>query len=71
MSISKIKQIGVYLHNIRMQPASIEGVNTSSAAFLGETQMGPTAPTPIASWADYQRLFGGYFGEEQFMPYFR
>jgi phage tail sheath protein FI len=69
MNRSSIKQIGVFLHNVRFQPAPIEGVNTSSAAFLGQTQTGPTAPTLVASWADYQNLFGSYFGDDNFMPY--
>jgi uncharacterized protein len=60
---------GVFVQNVRIQPQSIEGVGTSTAAFLGETELGPTMPTLVTSWVDYQRLFGGYFGEGKYMPY--
>jgi uncharacterized protein len=60
---------GVFVQNIRMQPQSIEGVNTSNAVFLGETQTGPSTPTLVTSFIEYQRLFGGYFGEGKYMPY--
>jgi uncharacterized protein len=60
---------GVFLQNVRIQPQSIEGVNTSTAAFLGETQTGPGAPTLVTSSVEYQRAFGSYFGDGKFMPY--
>jgi phage tail sheath protein FI len=60
---------GVFVENTRIQPQSIEGVSTSNAAFLGETQTGPTTPTLITSVAEYQRIFGGYFGMDKYLPY--
>ena len=69
MSRFTIKSPGVYIQNINLQPQSIEGVSTSSAAFLGETQMGPNTPTLITSWKQYQQIFGSYFGSDKFMPY--
>ena len=60
---------GVFVQNIRIQPQSIEGVTTNIAAFLGETQTGPTSPTLITSFAEYQRIFGGYFGVDKYLPY--
>jgi phage tail sheath protein FI len=60
---------GVFVQKIRIQPQSIEGVSTSTAAFLGETQTGPTTPTLITSFAEYQRIFGGYFGVDKYLPY--
>jgi uncharacterized protein len=69
MSRFTIKQPGIFLQDISMQPASIEGVSTSTAAFFGETQMGPTAPTLVTSWLDYQKLFGSYFCDGKYMPY--
>ena len=60
---------GVFVQNIRIQPQSIEGVSTSTAAFLGETQTGPVAPTLVISFAEYQKLFGSYFGESKYLPY--
>ena len=40
-------------------PRPIEAVGTSTAAFLGSTERGPTTPLPIDSLTDYQRHFGG------------
>ena len=60
---------GVFVQNVRIQPQSIEGVSTSNAAFLGETQTGPVAPTLVTSFIEYQRLFGGYFGVDKYLPY--
>ena len=69
MSRFTIKQPGIFVQNIRIQPQPIEGVSTSTAAFLGETQFGPTTPTLVTSWLDYEKLFGGYFGEGKYLPY--
>ncbi len=69
MSLFTIKSPGIFIEEIRIQPQPIEGVNTSNAAFLGETQMGPTNPTLVTSWVDYQRVFGGYFGAVKYLPY--
>jgi phage tail sheath protein FI len=60
---------GVFVENTRIQPPAIEGVSTSNAAFLGETQTGPTTSTLITSFAEYQRIFGGYFGVDKYLPY--
>lgn len=69
MSRFTIKPPGVYIQNINFRPQSIEGVSTSTAAFLGETKIGPNTPILITSWKQYQQIFGGYFGSEKFMPY--
>jgi phage tail sheath protein FI len=47
---------GVFVQNVRNQPQSIEGVNTSTAAFLGETQIGATTPTLVTSWLEFQSV---------------
>ena len=60
---------GVFVQNIRIQPQPIEGVNTSTAGFLGETQTGLNKATLVTSWIDYQKFFGGYFGVDKFLPY--
>ncbi len=60
---------GVFVQNIRIQPQPIEGVSTSTAAFLGEAETGPKMPTLVTSFAEYQRVFGGYFGEDKYLPY--
>jgi phage tail sheath protein FI len=60
---------GVYIEEIERGPKPIEGVPTSTAAFIGETERGPTKPRAITSYKDYQRWFGGVFLDTKFMPY--
>ena len=60
---------GVYIEEIERGPKPIEGVSTSTAAFLGETERGPTRPRFIASYNEYKRFFGGVFGPDKYMPY--
>jgi phage tail sheath protein FI len=69
MSRFTIKPPGIYIQNIASHPQPIEGVSTSTVAFLGETQTGPNTPTLVTSWVDYQKVFGGYFGEGKYLPY--
>jgi len=51
---------GVYVEEVATGPRPIEGVSTSTAGFVGETERGPTRPTLVTSWADFQRTYGGY-----------
>jgi len=60
---------GVYVEEIERGPKPIEGVPTSTAAFIGETERGPVRPRLVTSYKDYQRWFGGVFGLDKFMPY--
>jgi phage tail sheath protein FI len=60
---------GVFIEEIERGPRPIEGVPTSTAAFLGETERGPTRPWLVTSFNDYQRYFGGPFGPDKHMPY--
>ena len=60
---------GVYVEEIEIGAKPIEGVSTSTAGFLGQTERGPTTPRLVTSWLEYQRLFGGYFGSNQYLPY--
>jgi Bacteriophage tail sheath protein len=60
---------GVYIEEIERGPKPIEGVPTSTAAFLGETERGSLTPTLVTSFKDYTRLFGGVFDPNKFMPY--
>jgi uncharacterized protein len=69
MSRFNIKPPGIYIQEINKQPQSIEGVSTSTAAFLGEAETGPTTPTLVTSFTEYQRAFGSYFGEGKYLPY--
>jgi uncharacterized protein len=60
---------GVYIEEIERGPKPIEGVATSTAAFLGETERGPTKPRLVTSYNDYLRLFGNVFGDAKYLPY--
>lgn len=59
---------GVYIEEIERGPRPIEGVPTSTSAFLGETERGTLRPTLVTSYRDYQRWFGGVFADGCFMP---
>ncbi len=52
---------GVFIQEIDFGPQPIEGVSTSTAGFVGETERGPVGqPTLITSFSAYQRQFGGF-----------
>jgi len=61
---------GVFIEEIERGPRPIEGVPTSTAAFLGEAERGPITPRLVTSYNDYKRWFGDVFGtRERYMPY--
>ena len=60
---------GVYIEEIARGPRPIEGVPTSTAAFLGETEKGPLTPQLVNSYEDFQRAFGGVFAAGKFLPH--
>jgi phage tail sheath protein FI len=60
---------GVYIEEIERGPRPIEGVPTSIAAFLGETERGPLRPRLLTSYNDYKRYFGGIFDPSRYAPY--
>ncbi|WP_374476772.1 phage tail sheath family protein [Zoogloea sp.] len=60
---------GVFIEEIERGPRPIEGVPTSTAAFLGETERGPIRPRLVTSYSEYRRWFGGTFGDGKYMPY--
>lgn len=60
---------GVYIEEIERGPVPIEGVPTSVAAFLGETERGPAEPRLVTSYKEYQRWFGGVFDDNKFLPF--
>ena len=60
---------GVYIEEIERGPKPIEGVSTSTAAFLGEAERGPLKPRLVTSVNDYARLFGETFGPGKYLPY--
>lgn len=51
---------GVYVEELGLGPKAIEGVPTSTAAFLGETERGPLRPHLVTSWREYVRLYGEF-----------
>ena len=60
---------GVYIEEIERGPRPIEGVPTSTAAFLGEAERGSVTPRLVTSYKDYQRWFGNVYGGNKFLPY--
>ncbi len=57
---------GVFVEETSFRAKSIEGVSTSTAAFVGMTARGPTTggvgdplPPLLTSYADYERYYGG------------
>jgi len=59
---------GVFIEEFEIGAKPIEGVSTSTAAFLGETERGPTYPQLVTSFPEYRRIFGEFFDENKFMP---
>lgn len=60
---------GVYVEEIDRGPRPIEGVSTSVAAFLGETERGPTAPRFVDSYAEFFSLFGDVYDDGKYLPW--
>lgn len=51
---------GVYVEEIANEPHTIEGVDTSIAAFVGAAARGPVnTPIQITSFSDFENIFGG------------
>lgn len=51
---------GVYIEEMDIGAKPIEGVSTSTAAFLGQTERGPLEPRLVTSFEEYKRVYGGY-----------
>jgi uncharacterized protein len=66
---------GVYIEEVDSGSRAIEGVSTSTAGFVGETERGPTRTTLVTSWTDYVRRYGGFIDQppfsraHHFLPY--
>lgn len=65
-----------HIEEIATGPQPIEGVSTSTAGFVGETERGPTLPRLITSWMEYEQWFGGFidlpgprFRDNHLLPY--
>src|ERR1051325_7754375 len=54
---------GVFVEEVSFRSKSIEGVSTSTTAFVGPTRRGPSGPTEtpelLTSFADFERIYGG------------
>lgn len=52
---------GVYVEEVSFRPKSIEGVGTSTTAFVGPTRKGPLDGTPevVTSFGEFERVYGG------------
>jgi len=52
---------GVYVEETSFRSKSIEGVGTSTTAFVGPTLKGPAGVSPdlITNFADFERIYGG------------
>jgi Bacteriophage tail sheath protein len=60
---------GVSVNEVPSGPRPIEGVATSTAAFLGETERGPIRPQLVTSVAEYADTFGGVFLPDRYLPH--
>lgn len=58
MNVSSLKTPGVYINEIDAFPPSVAQVATAVPAFVGFTQKGPTVPTRITSFMEFEQLFG-------------
>lgn len=52
---------GVYVEEVSFRAKSIEGVSTSTCAFVGPTRKGPLSGTPevVTSFGEFERIYGG------------
>ena len=61
---------GVYVEEVSSGIKPIEGVSTSTAGFLGRTERGPDDAILVTSFAEYQRLYGGFLDQAgMYLPY--
>lgn len=53
---------GVYVEETSFRARSIEGVSTTTTAFVGPTRKGPFGVTPelLTSFNDFERIYGGF-----------
>ncbi|PSQ19197.1 phage tail protein [Halobacteriales archaeon QS_8_69_26] len=49
---------GVYVEEVDAGAKAVEGVSTSTAAFLGPTERGPVEPRLVTSWGQFTRIYG-------------
>jgi hypothetical protein len=54
---------GVYVQEVSGGVRPLQTASTSTAAFVGLTEMGPDAPTLVTSWTDFQRGYGSFIAD--------
>ena len=59
---------GVYIEEVEMGGKPIEGVSTTTAGFIGETERGPTRPTLVTGLEQFRRLYGDFISNS-YLPY--
>jgi phage tail sheath protein FI len=59
---------GVYIEETEIGGKPIEGVSTTTAGFLGQTERGPTRPRLVTCFEQYRRLYGGFISTSN-LPY--
>ena len=59
---------GVYIEESADPPRAIEGVDTNTTGFVGETERGPLQPTLVSSYSEFQRSFGGDANPRAYVP---
>src|SRR6266576_3055825 len=58
-SMPEVIHPGVFVDEVPSRTKTIEGVSTSTAGFVGRTDIGPTeSPVLVSSVAEYERHFG-------------
>lgn len=58
--MSNYQQPGVFVEEISTMADPIEGVGTSTVAFIGRAPQGPVLePVLVTSWGEFERTFGG------------
>jgi Bacteriophage tail sheath protein len=65
---------GVYVEEVERGPRPIEGVSTSTTAFVGVTKRGPVnKPTLVTNIDQYQRFYAEFlgrdYGDNRYLPY--
>ena len=56
---------GVYIQEISSGVRPVEVASTSTPAFVGLAEMGPTDAKRITNWTEFQRYFGSFIADSQ------
>src|SRR4051794_7905080 len=69
MSMPTLTYPGVYVQEVSSGVRPLEIASTSTAAFVGLAEMGPTdGATLITSWTEFQRRFGAFIHDSFLGP---